>query len=240
MILLVSDYDQTLSMDDMTIKYNIKRIEKFRENGNLFMLSTGRTYSSIQSEIKKWRIPYDYLSCADGLSLYDSNDNLLYVIKLNHDDLGYCDLLKVKYKSKIDFFDVNSDNSEVPEERVIQIKDIHFKVIANDIQNYFKKYTTDTNCVSRYNSIYLRPKYISKSTAINYIANKLEIEKKDIFTIGDHDNDLEMIRDYNGFTMLWGSKIAKEYALKQYLIMSGLISDIENKNKSFVKKLRFK
>ena len=49
-----------------------------------------------------------------------------------------------------------------------------------------------------------------------------------------------MIRDYNGFTMLWGTKKAREYAIKSYLLMSGLILDIENNKEKFIKKLRFK
>lgn len=240
MKLLVSDYDQTLSMDDITIKFNLKKIKEFRDNGNIFMLSTGRTYSSIKEEIKKWNISYDYLSCVDGTSLYDCNDNLLFNLKLDKADLKYSDYLKLKYESKISFFDIDSDKSGVPEERIIQIHDIHFKDIIIEIKDYFDEYINNSDYLDQFNYIYLRPKSINKSTTINYLEQKLKISHNSIFTIGDHNNDYEMIRDYNGFTMLWGTKKAKEYALKKYLMLSQLICDIENPKEEFTKKLRFK
>lgn len=240
MKLLVSDYDQTLSMDDITIKFNLKKIKEFCDNDNIFMLSTGRTYSSIKEEIQKWNISYDYLSCVDGTSLYDSNDNLLFCSKLNADDLNYSNQLKTKYESKIEFFDIDSDESGIPEERIIQIHDIHFKNIIKEIKIFFAEHMNNSNYSYKFNCIYLRPKNASKSTTINYLEQKLNISHNNIFTIGDHNNDYEMIRDYNGFTMLWGTKKAKEYALKKYLMLSQLICDIENPKEEFIKKLRFK
>ena len=52
--------------------------------------------------------------------------------------------------------------------------------------------------------IYICDKSISKSTAINKISELEKIEKCDIFTIGDDQNDFEMINDFNGYTFPWG------------------------------------
>ena len=240
MKLLVSDYDQTLSMDDISIKFNIKKINEFRENGNLFMLSTGRTFSSIKSETKKYGISYDFLSCVDGTSLYDDNDTLIALTKMDSEDLKKSNYLKLKYGKSIDFFDINSDNSLLPEERVITIKLLNYKDEIKNIIEYFDKFLINSDYTVLYNSIYLKPKGINKSYTTNYIEKKLRIAKKDIFTIGDHNNDYEMIRDYNGFTMWWGTKKVREYALKKYLTVSQLMNDIKNENNDFVYKLRFK
>ena len=239
MNLLVSDYDQTLSMDDITIKLNIKKINEFRKNGNLFMLSTGRDYQSIKKEIKKYNINYDYLSCSDGTSLYDTSDNI-FLAKLDYEDLKKTEYLKLKYKLMISFFDINSDESRLPEERIIEIKSPSYKKIMAEILPYFDKYLINSDYKCYYNCILIKPKGVNKSTTIAYLEKKLDLSKKDIFTIGDHDNDSEMIRDYNGFSMLWGTKKAKEYSLKNYLIMCGLLNDIEKQKEEFVKKLRFK
>lgn len=239
MYLIVSDYDQTFNMDDITIKFNIKKINEFRKNGNLFMLSTGRDYQSIKGEIQKYNISYDYLSCSDGTSLYDINDNI-FLAKLDFEDLRKTEYLKLKYKEIISFFDINSDESKLPEERIIEIKSIYYKKIMSEILLYFDKYLINSDYECRYNSIIVKPKGVSKSTTVEYLEKKLNLSKKDIFTIGDHDNDLEIIRNYNGFSMLWGTKKAKEYSLKNYIIMANLLNDIENKKEEFVKKLRFK
>ena len=38
-------------------------------NGHIFMLNTGRDYSSIKQEIVANRVPYNYLACNDGTIL---------------------------------------------------------------------------------------------------------------------------------------------------------------------------
>ena len=240
MKLLVSDYDQTLSMDDITIKFNINKINEFRKNGNLFMISTGRNYESISKEIKKYNIEYDYLSCSDGATLYSSENKPIFASKLNYEDNKIVDYLKLKYKNKINIINTNSDGDKLPEEKVIEIKDSNYKEIIKDIKQYFERYLNNSNYFIWHRRIYITPKNINKSTTINYLEEKLNISKSEIFTIGDHNNDFEMIKDYNGFTMLWGTKKAKQYALKQYMIMSNLITDIEKNSEKFVKKLRFK
>ena len=46
-----------------------------------------------------------------------------------------------------------------------------------------------------YEYINITPININKNVALQYLINKLKIEKKDILAIGDNINDLEMIRD---------------------------------------------
>ncbi len=240
MNLLVSDYDQTLSMDEITFRINLLKLEKFRKRGNIFMLSTGREYSSIKSEIRKWNIPCDYISCGDGVALYDCDGKPLIHYHLNKNDLVYSNYLKTKYNSKIEIIDINSEIDSFPDHRIIEIKDINYKSIILEIEEYFKQYLQYSDYIIKYNLICLIPKGINKSTSIKFLEDKLKLPKSSIFTIGDHDNDYEMIRDYNGFTMLWGTKKAKEYALKKYLILSQLMSDIEEHKDSFQNILRYK
>lgn len=240
MNLLVSDYDQTVSTDDLSIRFNIKKINKFRKDGNLFMLSTGREYLSIKNEVKKWNIKYDYLSCADGTTMYDRDDKLIFISKMDKDDVKVSEFLKKQYGQKINIYDIISDNSNIPEEKVIQIFDINFIQIIRDITKFLDENLINSTYSTNLNCIYLKHKEASKALTIRYLENEIGIEKRNIFTIGDHNNDYEMIRDYNGFTMLWGTKKAREYAIKRYLLMSGLILDIENNKEKFIKKLRFK
>lgn len=240
MNLLVSDYDQTVSTDDLSIRFNIKKINKFRKDGNLFMLSTGREYLSIKNEVKKWNIKYDYLSCADGTTMYDRDDKLIFISKMDKDDVKVSEFLKKQYGQKINIYNIISDNSNIPEEKVIQIFDINFIQISRDITKFLDENLINSTYSTNLNCIYLKHKEASKALTIRYLENEIGIEKRNIFTIGDHNNDYEMIRDYNGFTMLWGTKKAREYAIKRYLLMSGLILDIENNKEKFIKKLRFK
>ncbi len=240
MNLLVSDYDQTLSMDDLTFKINLKKLKEFRQRGNIFMLSTGREYSSIKSEVIRNKIPYDYISCGDGTALYDGGGKLLIHYHLNKNDLDYSTYLKLKYNSKIEITDINSGIENFPDHRIIAIKDIDYKNIILEIEEYFKQYLQYSDYIIKYNLICLIPKGINKSTTIKFLEDELKLKKSSIFTIGDHNNDYEMIRDYNGFSMVWGTRKAKQYALKKYLALSQLMSDIEKNSDSFQKILRYR
>lgn len=240
MNLLVSDYDQTLFMDDLTFRINLKKLEEFRQSGNIFMLSTGREYSSIKSEVIRNKIPYDYISCGDGTALYDGGGKLLIHYHLNKNDLDYSTYLKLKYNSKIEITDINSGIENFPDHRIIAIKDIDYKNIILEIEEYFKQYLQYSDYIIKYNLICLIPKGINKSTTIKFLEDELKLKKSSIFTIGDHNNDYEMIRDYNGFSMVWGTRKAKQYALKKYLALSQLISNIEKNSDSFQKILRYR
>lgn len=84
MILLASDYDNTLNAFDLDLYINIFYLEDFIKKGNLFLLNTGRPYKSIKREINKYKIPYNYLSCNDGNILFDNNSNVLYNSNLDY------------------------------------------------------------------------------------------------------------------------------------------------------------
>ena len=63
--LLVSDYDLTLKLiydfdNDLLIRANVAAIKKFMDEGNIFMLNTGRAYDSIKEEVNKNHVPYNY------------------------------------------------------------------------------------------------------------------------------------------------------------------------------------
>ena len=75
MQLIVCDFDGTYYTNEESILINNKYINEFRNKGNLFMLSSGRSFKSLKEMTIKYNIPYDYLSCCDGSILYDNKNN---------------------------------------------------------------------------------------------------------------------------------------------------------------------
>ena len=71
MKLFVTDYDGTLYTDEVSIKENITMLKKLQKNNIKVVISTGRSYPSIKELVDLHKIPYDYLSCADGSIIYD-------------------------------------------------------------------------------------------------------------------------------------------------------------------------
>ena len=56
---LVSDFDNTLYVNDNQIMQNIDKIKNFMDNGNIFIIATGRSYIDISKMIVKHNIPFN-------------------------------------------------------------------------------------------------------------------------------------------------------------------------------------
>lgn len=208
MKLLVSDFDGTYFTDDINIKKNNQKIKEFRKNGNLFMLSSGRSYNSLKKMCIKYNIEYDYLSCGDGSILYDNNDNIVIKFNLNNDILdkflSLKDLVKfdsIHYSYPDDYYNEYLDDNLIGLNLVVQNSFINtnflnqFNILKNNYQNFdFLDYT--------HNGITffcLKNKGINKSSTIKFLQKKLNLETNDIYTIGDNENDYEMLKLFQGF-----------------------------------------
>lgn len=198
---LISDYDGTLKSDVKNLKINISAIQKFRNNGNLFAIATGRSYESIKEEIKKYDINYDYLITNDGAITFDKFDNIINyeVCKENELEELYSSINNLKnYKNRIEQFKL--PNSSVTVE--LQILTTIFKK-SNDIDHILKNYPNIEKAqikIFLFKLTFLK-KYCNKSTAIKKLIETID-NCGEIITIGDGYNDIEMLKDFNGYKML--------------------------------------
>ena len=79
MKILVSDFDNTLF--NYNYKQNVKAINEFVDEGNIFVIATGRGYDSLKNDLDK-DLKYSYLICNDGAMLYDDK-RLIYFREMN-------------------------------------------------------------------------------------------------------------------------------------------------------------
>ena len=75
----------------------------------------------------------------------------------------------------------------------------------------------------------IKPKNIDKSIPVSKLAELKKLSKNSIFTIGDGDNDIPMIKEFNGF-MIGDNDSLKKHAIGCYNEVYELIDDI-NKQK---------
>ena len=66
MKLFVTDYDNTLYIDEESMKLNIQKLNELKKQDYIIVISTGRSISSIKEKILEYNIPFDYINCADG------------------------------------------------------------------------------------------------------------------------------------------------------------------------------
>lgn len=231
---LVVDYDRTLFINNDDVLNNINSINKFRKNGNIFIIATGRTYNSLKKEIDKYNIEYDYLILNHGSLVIKKDKSTLFHYKIDRNILFDITNYLSKYKPKsvmYSYYTEDTSNINNPDISKITIgfqKDIEtFKKVMMDV---VKKYNNKLNIYFTQNfEIEIISKETNKSKAIDLLMKKVNFKKENIYTIGDSYTDIEMINDYNGSCMEKSIDILKnDKNIKKYSSVSVLIKDILN------------
>lgn len=213
MFLLATDYDGTLYTDSNNLKINIKHINKFMNNGNKFMIVTGRSFSSIKKEINKYNIKYDYLSCNNGLITFDNKDKVINSSIMDLEDLNYIySLLENSLKIR----DIKLYNFYGESYSFRDILEVYAKFKWDTSSKQFKQYIESNlpniKCYKIFNKLFISNNY-TKADAVSFIQHLHNIKKEDVYTVGDNSNDIEMLREFNGNKMffsypcLWLEKI---------------------------------
>lgn len=219
--LLVSDYDDTFKTTPVPFEKNIKSVKNFRSKGNIFMIATARTYESIKEEVDKYKIEYDYLSCLDGAQLYDKDGKLLDATFI--DEINKLNVKELKERFKY----IESITPHTYEDKILYYTILtRIFVRTNELKD-----TIASNKGLRIRSIpgliQVQPNFTVKSNSIEYLKKHLGIRDLNIYTIGDSENDIDIVRDYNGFNVLFATPGLYRVSQRPYVTVSGLINDIE-------------
>ncbi len=237
--MLVSDYDGTFATSEDDIRINCDLIRKYIDRGNIFVLSSGRSLASLKRKVDVYNIPYNYLGTCDGNFLFDNNDELIKAYPIKHDILDKLeDLKKIKIYDRIDYA-YSDDYSSIyyPNKKIGSIT-----AVVHD-KNLTSKFIDEFNRLKEENKDYdffsygfdgisyyaVKSRGNNKSIPIKFLERELKLSSSNIYTVGDNLNDLEMIRDYNGYVIGDNEELAK-HAVARYDNVHGLINDI-NKRK---------
>lgn len=94
-----SDFDGTLYFhhEDMIPRINIEAVDKWRKNGNIFVLCSGRDVHSLMHEVNNQELTYDFVICNNGGTIFDKDLNLIKSFPLDRAQLKklvYSDIAK--------------------------------------------------------------------------------------------------------------------------------------------------
>lgn len=81
--LLASDIDGTLLLNKKIHHKSIENIDKFKNDGNLFILSTGRALYELDNIISEYNLDVDAYVLCNGAFILDSNFNIIENYKIN-------------------------------------------------------------------------------------------------------------------------------------------------------------
>ncbi len=249
--ILASDYDGTLRINGEVDPHDLESIAKFRQAGHLFGIVTGRSYNMIFNELNYYGISVDFLICNNGSVIYDASGNSLYHVTI--DTQLAMDLIAWLEKEEAAMFGVTGDKSYYRQlnpgfitqsnvngiiqsmvstkEEVLKAKKITaFFTRKNNLeltvdlgQRIEKTFGPRFGLHQNRGTIDIGPLGISKSTAISALQEIYP--QAHISVIGDDLNDVEMVRDFDGYGIIGGHeellKVAKH-------LVHGISECIEN------------
>lgn len=217
MYLLATDYDGTFYTDIKNLYLNKKAVENLMKNGNKFAIVTGRSFDSIKKEINRYNIKYNYLSCNNGLVIFDNKDNIIKSSILSEDDLNfiYNSVISNPKVSKVELYNLYTSTESMKE--ILELL-VRFKTIkqAKEYKKYLESIKQNIICFRQLNKLFISNN-INKADSVSYIQQLENIKPNDIYAVGDSANDIEMLERYNGYKMLYSSP---ELWLKKYPITS--------------------
>lgn len=217
--IFVSDYDGTLFQNGVVTDRDLKAIERFRAQGGLFGIATGRIVETIRHEIDKYDIPIDFLIGANGSVILDRDYNVLETDDMDVDAaLEVFDFLSTKdmlYYGISDGFKIHAlgesakiyEGFDMDYESVIKgpirgiyglvtSRDITFE-ICNAINENFSHVIKAMPNFQHFDVVGLNT---DKKHAIDRLLKHYNFVGQ-VATAGDAHNDLEMLGHYRGYAM---------------------------------------
>ena len=244
--LFATDFDGTLSQypHGVTDEY-LEKIEKFRAEGNVFGIVTGRTYSNAEYIIKDYLKYCDFIMCMTGAYAIDAKGETIFeyfgdgkvlpdilktIAKIGTGYLFFADGRK-SYQIDLDK-KVNDRHEGIIEAKrhktFTQINacfdpEEHFRY-AVDLLN--EKYGDKISLNLNGHCVDIPPHGVDKGVTVARMADCFGVDHADVFTAGDNDNDVPMIERFNGYTVPHGSDACKKAAKKIMINVGEMLDDV--------------
>ncbi len=252
-MILASDYDGTFHTEEEQTIRNVKAVERWRAAGNEFGLVTGRSYEMASIPAKEYQIPLDFLICTNGSSIFLPDRTLIADTPMKGEtlkellalsSLGQAERL-FALSSLGAFVDIRSGGVR-SRTWLLQLPAIETEKIPEldrvwQISLAFESNRQAADCAAQVNEAFqgIYTAYdnldcvdivahgISKSQGIldylDYRAKAGKESRSQVLVIGDGGNDVEMLRDFRGFTVTGGCPAAKEAASEIFQSVEALI-----------------
>ena len=228
--IIVSDYDHTFYINDEDIEKNKIAVAEFEKKGNIFTIATGRSYFDFKNKANIYKINYNYVILNHGATIINGNDEVIYNFSIDNniiskikDEINLENSIEhfccSELESRVDFKHSNLTKIRVKyntREEAMKINNILNKKFSEYINSYY---------VSN-NAVEIISNKTNKSSAIKLLIQKFNIDKKEVYTIGDGFSDINMVQDFNGYCMAESVEELKKIAIGQYNSVSELIKEV--------------
>lgn len=233
----VSDFDRTLYVEEQISPENIRAIKRWQAAGHWFVIATGRNEGSLREKLSAYDFEPDACILNNGAIIRLKGGEEIYCRLIDSDTVR--DVLQYLYEvdrdgsgvsmrdRKINILSRDNTTTQKPCDGVLTIdqidelkevvqihtrrpSDIGWIVsLCQDLNERFPGITAYANV---WNAD-IMAHGVDKSAGIHYLQQYVGKFER-IFTIGDSENDVRMIRDYHGVTVPDGCENARRAAAR--------------------------
>lgn len=251
MKLFFSDYDMTIYIHEKIDNSVYDAIKKWREAGNIFTIATGRNKFSILEHIDRHGLEFDYLIANNGALVFNNKREVIFKDTID-DEVSY-KVIRFLYENFEGSVEAANDNyvisveskegnDELPfkVDKKINIKEIEdikniiqinkitpnaetTEIVANTINEQFKKEVT---AYANIRTIDIVKNTVNKANGVDFVYKFIKKDNKNIDKIlvaGDSNNDIEMIKKYDGYAQINANEKIKAITNKYFNFISDII-----------------
>ena len=211
MKIIVSSFSDKVFIND--IDDNIDAINKFVDDGNMFIIATGKNISNVNNILTNKDIKCSYYICNDGATIFDQFMNVIYRVDIDKEYVRpiYNALTNSKYISDVKI-DVStgfvSDYYRSANKIVAKYND--YKA-AFEIEKALNDKFHGLNTYVSTNFINITNSKVSKGSTLDYLLKYYNLVDNEIYTICKDDNDATLAI-YNSYVIDNSSNKFKEHA----------------------------
>ncbi len=193
--LIASDYDGTLHYKNDLDPRDLAAIERWRKNGNYFALISGRQNTFLEYLISE-KLPLDFIVLTNGAQGFLPSGRLAF--ESTADGALVPQLIDIVRSQNIDFFESDLKNG-VFHQFTARTEDEPGAQVFTDAVNkqFFRVLTAFRNgrCID------IVPRGVDKGKGVARVADFFGVEKENVYTVGDNNNDLPMLTAFHGFAV---------------------------------------
>lgn len=223
--LLATDFDGTWRIDSKISEENIRTLNEF-EKDNYFGFVTGRNKDFIDNQCHKQEIHYDFIiSCNGAYNKVNEDEKAVYIDPNIVDEIYElvkeeamsfsvftkdCQYEPFNYRPTLKKLKLFYLRKIALKEKVVKaytnqeacMIEVHgyneedTKRLRNVIE---KKYSDDYTILGDHNWFDITDSKADKKLGLEWIMSKLDINKNDVYCVGDGENDLVMLKHFNGY-----------------------------------------
>ena len=208
----------------------IDALQALLDQGDAVVLASGRPFVTLKGFLEQFHGEHRYVVCANGSVAYDIDGNLITKANLTSDDFlhlqkyeqygasiyayeGLGGLLSFHKDHWIDYeVEMNLLNEEditiLDPNQPIQGHNELYKIMIAGPKEVMVNLVPDAEDQERYELsrsaptfLEALPKGANKGSRVDAIREYLHIAPEDVYCFGDEDNDLSMIKRFNGVAM---------------------------------------